>query len=206
MRLAALATVIFALAGTARAADLTVTVRTAAGRPVADAVVSVYPASGAGSARLDGPFKVTQHDIMFDPTVLIVPVGAEVSFPNLDKVRHHVYSFSPAKTFELKLYGRGEAPSVKFDKAGIVSIGCNIHDRMVAFIDVVDTPYAAKTNAQGVAVVRGLPAGSSRVKVWHPYGKSKDGVVEQALSLSGAAQSLSVPVEVRAPPMSHGAY
>ncbi len=206
MRLPLIVAAFCALAGMAHAADLTVTVRSAAGKPVADAVVSVYPASGAGGARLEGPFKMTQHDIMFDPLVLIVPVGAEVSFPNLDKVRHHVYSFSPAKTFELKLYGHGEAPTVKFDKAGIVSIGCNIHDRMVAFIDVVDTPYAAKTNAQGVAVVRGVPVGSARVKVWHPYGKAKDGAVEQTLAIGATAQALSVPVETRAAPMSHGSY
>lgn len=206
MRSLGLILAFWALAAGAKAADLTVSVRNAQGRPVADAVVSVYPAAGAGGARLEGPFRISQHDVMFDPFVTIVPVGAEVTFPNDDKVRHHVYSFSAAKTFELKLYSKGETRAVRFDKPGVVALGCNIHDQMSAFIDVVDTPFAAKTNAQGLAVIHGLPAsGAARMKVWHPYGKAKDGTVEQTVTLS-AAQTLSVPIEVRPAPMSHGAY
>jgi len=128
MRLLVISILAWAVSSLANAADLTVTVRNSAGRPVADAVVSLYPASGAGALRQDGPYRITQHDVKFDPFVTIVPVGAEVAFPNLDKTRHHVYSFSAAKTFELKLYGQGETRTVRFDKPGIVSLGCNIHD------------------------------------------------------------------------------
>lgn len=178
-----------ALATGALAADLTVTVRNTLGKPVADAVVMVYPQAGGGGRLESSSYRMTQHHLQFDPFVMVAPVGAEVSFPNLDTVRHHVYSFSPTKTFELKLYGRGEAPTVRMDRAGIVALGCNIHDSMVAFIRVVDTPYAVKTNAAGQALVRGLPGGVASLRVWHPYSKAKGGETARAVSLvrEGAA-------------------
>lgn len=207
MRAFVLALGLWAAATGASAADLSVSVRTAAGKPVADAVVAVYPAAGAGAARAAGPYRMTQHDMSFDPFVLVVPVGAEVAFPNQDKVRHHVYSFSDAKNFELKLYGSGESRTVRFDKPGVVSLGCNIHDQMLAFIVVVDTPFAAKTDAQGVAVIHDLPAGQARLTVWHPYGKARGGKIEQSLALSGAAaQSRAIAFEVRPAPIRRGAY
>ncbi|HET6942615.1 MAG TPA: methylamine utilization protein, partial [Sphingomicrobium sp.] len=85
-----------------------------------------------------GTFSVSQRDMQFHPFVLVVPVGAKVSFPNLDPTRHHVYSFSPAKKFELKLFAKDQSRSVVFDKPGVVALGCNIHDAMTAFIYVAD--------------------------------------------------------------------
>ena len=103
----------------AQAADLSVTVRTTAGKPVADAVVMLRPAAG-GAPKPEPGYRMSQHHMQFDPFVLIVPVGAEVAFPNLDPVRHHVYSFSPARTFELKLYSKadGEERGVEDGEAG----------------------------------------------------------------------------------------
>ena len=98
------------------AADFAVAVRTAAGRPVADAVVTVYPVSGTApvsQARFDWPMRMVQQNLQFKPFVLVVPEGATVAFPNLDNVRHHVYSFSPAHPFELKLYGHDETRTVR---------------------------------------------------------------------------------------------
>ena len=117
--LAALAVTLVPVASTA--GDLNLTVRDTAGKPVRDAVISVYPAAGlpAGPIRFPWPYVMAQQNIQFDPAVLVVPVGAEVAFPNRDKVRHHVYSFSPVKKFELKLYGNDETRSVVFDKAGV---------------------------------------------------------------------------------------
>lgn len=192
------------LCASAQAADLTVRVRNAKGSPVANAVVAFYPTGGAGSARLQGPFRMTQYDLQFDPFVLIAPVGASVAFPNLDRVQHHVYSFSPTKVFELKLYGKGEVHSVRFDKAGVAAIGCNIHDQMVAFIYVSDTPFAVKTNAAGVAVLRDAPAAAGRLKIWHPYAKARGGIVEQAAAFIGAVQTVTL--DVRPAPIAHGAY
>lgn len=186
----------------AQAADLTVLVRTPQGKPIANAVVSAYPATGAERSRLRtaGALRVTQHDMSFDPFVLVAPVGAEVSFPNLDTVRHHVYSFSPAKTFELKLYGHDETRTVRFDKPGVVALGCNIHDQMSAFIVVVDTPFAAKTDAAGQVVLHDLPPAALRLQVWHPYAKLKQNTLTRALAAPAAGQRETVVLDLRPAP------
>lgn len=180
------------------------TVKTPTGEPVADAVVTLRPASGAPAPKIEGPYKMAQHHIAFEPTVLIVPVGAEVAFPNLDTVRHHVYSFSPAHPFELKLYGHDETRKVAFDRAGIIALGCNIHDQMAGFIDVVDTPYYAKTDANGEAHITGVPAGAATVTVWHPYLKAPQNRMElkAAIPAVGAATA-QVSADVRRPPAMH---
>jgi hypothetical protein len=177
-----------------------VQVRDAKGRPVADAVVELTPGAGAhGPIRFPWAYRVEQKAMQFQPFVLIVPNGAEVAFPNRDAVRHHVYSFSPAKRFELKLYGKDQTRSVQFDKAGVVAIGCNIHDSMVAFIKVVDTPFAAKTDASGNAVIRGAPNGRAKLSVWHPYGRPPAGVV-RTLAVAPGAHRQDFTLDVRPPP------
>jgi plastocyanin len=193
----------------ARAGDVAFLLSSARGTPVSDAVITAYPEGGgrAGPVRFDWPQEMDQHNLQFAPFVLIVPVGANVSFPNRDAVRHHVYSFSPAKKFELKLYGRDETRSVRFDKAGVVALGCNIHDNMVAFIRVVDTPFAAKSDASGQAVLRGLPPGPVRVRIWHPYQKAADNEIVRTVTVppSGAGREL-VQMDVRAGPDRRRAY
>src|SRR5579872_569742 len=124
------------------AAPLSVRVVDASGRPVRDAVVTLYPAGAAGRApRSSGRFVITQQNMQFHPFLTIIPVGADVSFPNLDSTKHHVYSFSPAKKFELKLFARDQSRTVHFDKAGVVALGCNIHDQMSAFVVVTDSAW-----------------------------------------------------------------
>jgi hypothetical protein len=91
-----------------------------------------------------------------------------VTFPNFDTVRHHVYSFSAAKTFELKLYAGVPNAPVTFDKPGVAVLGCNIHDRMAAWVVVADTPWSARSDADGRARIEALPAGSYKLSVWHP--------------------------------------
>jgi len=152
------------------AADLTVAVRDSAGRPVRDAVITVVPASGVprGPIRFNWPLRVAQQDLQFDPYVLIAPVGGTVSFPNVDRVRHHVYSFSRGNRFEIELYGRDQTRTHVFTSAGVAALGCNIHDQMLAYVKVVDTPWAAKTGPTGDVVVTGLPAGGATLRVWHP--------------------------------------
>ncbi len=146
------------------------------GKPVADAVVTVKPASGVGRGPIRFPWgtTMTQQNIAFNPHVLIVPVGATVSFPNKDKVRHHVYSFSKSARFELKLFSRDETRSYTFTSPGAVALGCNIHDTMSGFIKVVDTPFAARSNGAGQVQIAGLPAGAATVTVWHPSLRGKD--------------------------------
>src|ERR1700741_5045230 len=167
--------ILFALAlllpqAPANAAPVAVEVRGTGGATVSDAVVSLHLVGRPTPAPAPLPrYDVTQKDLQFRPFVLVVPVNAEVAFPNLDPVRHHVYSFSPAKRFELKLYAREQNRVVRFDKAGIVPLGCNIHDQMTAYVNVVNTPWAIRTNAAGKAVLTNIPPGSARVTIWHPY-------------------------------------
>ena len=196
------------LCAPAWAADLTVSVKTLAGKPVRDAVVSVYPDSGAaGAPRPSGPFRVVQQNLQFDPFVLVVPQGAEVSFPNRDAVRHHVYSFSPANRFELRLYGKDETRKVKFDKAGVVALGCNIHDQMVGFVKVVDTPFAVLTGDSGEAVVHGLPPGGATVRIWHPYAKVAKNEIERRMTLPrDVPLREAISFDLRVPPERRGGY
>ena len=192
-----------ALASSAAAGDLTVTVRGDDGAALPDAVVLVHAAGVAaapGPIRYSWPMTMTQQNIAFNPYVLIVPMGSTVGFPNKDKVRHHVYSFSAAKKFELKLYGQQEERTVTFEKAGIVALGCNIHDSMIGYIYVADTPFAAKTNAAGEAVVHGLPGGAGTLTVWHPDMKSH-APVDKPLNLTSAA--VAVTLELKPAPMRH---
>lgn len=189
--------IIFAvlLGSPAFAADLTVSVRDSAGRPVRDAVVTVVPASGvpAGPIRFAWPMRVTQQNIQFDPFVLIAPVGASVSFPNLDRVRHHVYSFSRGNRFEIELFGRDETRSHVFTTAGVAALGCNIHDQMLAYVKVVDTPWAAKTGATGDVVITGLPTGGATLRVWHPRlaGRGNEIATVYTQAAAGSRQLIS---------------
>ena len=123
----------------ARAGSVSVAVTSATGRPLAGAIVSI-DVPGTARPAAPGPYVMAQHNIAFDPHILIVPVGATVLFPNKDQVRHHVYSFSRAKKFEIKLYSRDETKSEKFDTPGVVSLGCNIHDSMSGYLYVTATP------------------------------------------------------------------
>jgi len=188
----------------ALAGDLIMTVRDSAGRPVANAVVMVRPAAGvpAGPIRFPWPYTVAQQNIQFDPFVLIAPVGANVAFPNRDKVRHHVYSFSAGNKFELKLFGRDESRSVVFKAVGVAAIGCNIHDQMVGFIRVVDTPWAIKTGADGVATLRGIPAGAASVTVWHPYLRApKNELIRKSTFTAAGVLREAATIELRMPAM-----
>ncbi len=173
---------------TAAAADIQLLVRDQSGAAVRDAVVTIVAPGRAAPARPARPFQVEQKDIRFNPFVLVVPVGAEVVFPNRDKVRHHVYSFSKPKKFELKLYGREEQRSVRFDTPGAVAIGCNIHDSMSGFIKVVDTPWAAKTDEAGRAAIGGLPGGTLQLRVWHPRARAPGNELVQAITLPAAGR------------------
>jgi plastocyanin len=196
-----LSTVLLALsvAQSASAAELSFILKTPAGQPVSDAVITFRPSAPSPAPKVAGGYVMTQENIQFHPFVLVVPVGAEVSFPNHDKVRHHVYSFSPAKRFELKLYGHDETRSVRFDKAGIVAIGCNIHDSMSAYIDVVDTPYAVRTDDKGEAVLADVPSGPGVLTIWQPYLKSPRNEQTRPLTVANDARAAYV-LDLRAPP------
>lgn len=183
------------------AAPLTVRVVDASGRPVRDAVVTLHPAGGAArQARSAARFVISQQNMQFHPFLTIVPLGSDVSFPNFDNTKHHVYSFSPAKRFELKLFAKDQSRTVHFDKAGVVALGCNIHDQMSAFIVVTDSWWTARTNGQGVVTFADAPNAPGRVTVWHPYLRAPGGEVQEAVAPT--QRSASFQVRLRPPPSS----
>lgn len=179
-------------------APLSVRVVDASGRPVRDAVVILHSAQGARVPKPGGRYVVSQQNLQFHPFLTVIPVGADVSFPNLDPTKHHVYSFSPAKRFELKLFAKDQSRTVHFDKAGVVALGCNIHDGMSAFIVVTDSVWTARTNAQGMVTFGDAPGAPGRVTVWHPYLRASGGEVEQTVAANQRSASFSI--RLRPPP------
>lgn len=169
----------------AHAADLQTFIHKADGTPVADAVITLMPESGSPPKPASpGEAIMDQVHSTFVPHVLVVPVGTQVNFPNSDHIHHDVYSFSPAKTFELPLYKGVPAHAVLFDKPGVVVLGCNIHDWMLGYIDVVTSPWYAMTDATGHASVKAVPAGNYTVTVWQPDLDAPDGKVLKHVELS----------------------
>lgn len=187
------------------AAPFTVRVVDSSGKPVRDAVVTVRPAGNAAKApRQGGHFVVSQKNMQFHPFVTVIPVGANVSFPNFDSSKHHVYSFSPAKQFELKLFARDQSRSVHFDKPGVVALGCNIHDQMTAFIVVTDSAWTAKTNGHGVASLGDIPNARAKVTVWHPYMRAPGNAVSRVIAPGDRGEGFKV--ALRPPPMAMPDY
>ena len=195
-----LALVAFIFCGAPQAASLTVELRDNNGKPLSEAVVWIEPAAGDPAAPQDRlpaerPLVMDQQKRLFTPYILPVQRGTRVIFPNSDPINHHVYSFSPAKRFELRLHHQGDsAQEVTFDKPGLVSIGCNIHDSMQAFIQVVDTPFARKSDESGRVVLRGVPAQVRQVRVYHPLLRSPG---NQMVVNVDASRNATVPVTVR---------
>src|SRR5450755_1210247 len=179
----------------AQTAEIAVTVTDEQGRPVADAVLIAVPVDGSvRPAQRAREGSVNQVDKEFAPRVTVVQLGASVSFPNHDDVRHQVYSFSPAKRFELPLYAGVPAQPIVFDKPGVVVLGCNIHDWMVGYIYVSESPFYAKTEADGRATINGLPREEARVRVWHPDMTASEDSTARSLA---ARENNSKPTEWR---------
>lgn len=130
------------------------------------------------------PQVVHQIDTQFSPHILMAQMGAEISFPNADNVKHHVYSFSEAKKFELRLYKEEKPEPIPFDKAGTVTLGCNIHDWMLGYVYVVDTPYFAKTNESGFVQIE-LPAGDYELRLHNPLLQYEDSELVKTVNISG---------------------
>lgn len=140
----------------------------AAGSPTPHLAIALTPVTGTQLEDHASEGEIVQIDRSFVPLVSIVRSGTSVHFPNRDSVRHHVYSFSPPKIFELKLYvGTPEKPVV-FDTPGLVVLGCNIHDQMIGYVLVRDTPWIAVTGEDGVAKIQGVPDGDYQLEWWHP--------------------------------------
>jgi len=187
----------------AQTAEIAASVTDQQGRPVADAVLIAVPVDGnmrPPQRPRDG--SIDQVDKEFFPRVTVVPVGASVTFPNHDDVRHQVYSFSPAKRFELPLYAGVPAQPVVFDKPGVVVLGCNIHDWMVGYVYVSESPFFAKTGKDGKAVLAELPARAYVLRVWHPQLETSEDATHKTIDVSRdrrveAAWTVKLKQEVR---------
>jgi plastocyanin len=196
-------------ASAARAASVEAHVHDAAGRAIEDAAVVLEPLSGPVT-RHAARATIAQRDREFIPYFTIVQTGTAVDFPNHDPFKHHVYSFSAAKKFEIKLYAGKPQQPIVFDKPGEVAIGCNIHDWMEAYVLVVDTPYFAKTDRAGHAAMANVPPGRYRLTLYHPREKGKVPPREIAIGAARAVLDLTLEAAPRVvkpkPPMDPGAY
>ena len=198
--------------GELKAGSLIVKVKDGKGAPVSDAVV--YAESSATAARSGTRDVIDQRNKQFIPYVTALQVGTSVLFPNKDNIRHHVYSLSPAKRFELPLYAGVPAEPVVFDHEGFVTLGCNIHDWMVAYIAVVATPYFQITGRDGRAALKDLAPGQYTVAVWHPLLKGRPEASAQHVDLrQGEANELLFSLDLkpnfrarRTPGLSNGGY
>ena len=171
---------------TAPAAALNLSFTDTAGKPLLDAVALLEPASGKVAVKPLADVEISQAKRQFSPRVTLITTGTRATFPNFDTVRHHVYSFSPTKTFELKLYAGVPGVPLLFDKPGVAVLGCNIHDSMAAWVVVADTPWFARSAANGHARIDAVPPGNYRLRLWHPG--LAPGTEPAALALSiGAA-------------------
>ena len=176
----------------APAAALDVLVTTAAGQPLPDAVVFLESREARAAVKPAAGVEVAQVDKRFAPTITVVTVGTAVNFPNRDTVRHHVYSFSAVKKFEIKLYVGTPAAPVVFDQPGIAVLGCNIHDQMAAWVVIVDTPWYGRAGSNGRVSLPQVPAGSYKLRVWHASLPVGDPASEQPLRVESAQQLVTI--------------
>jgi plastocyanin len=191
-----------AITSPAMAGVTTVHVTTPDGKPVRNAVVTMKPVGQAAPApRISGAYHVEQRNTQFNPFISIVPVNADVAFPNFDPFKHHVYSFSPTKQFELKLFAKDQTRSIRFDKAGIVAIGCNIHDSMSAYIFVTDTAWTARTDADGNTYFKDIPSRNVTVAVWHPFLRAPGGTMSRQIAIDVSNRTEGIAIKLRAPPV-----
>ena len=148
-------------------ASVSITVQSPDGRPVAGAVVTIHSMGTEAHPSPAIHAVMDQVNRAFEPDLLVIPVGSAVDFPNSDSVSHQIYSFSPAKRFQLPLYRGNPNPPVHFDQSGIVTLGCNIHDEMLAYLVVTDAQAFGRTDGSGTWNTE-IPRGKYRVSVWHP--------------------------------------
>jgi plastocyanin len=189
LRLAFIAILCASAACSAHAADISVAVADQDGKPARDAVVSLRLAEDGRSVPASAAQKhvIDQTNEAFVPFVTAMRRGDQVQFTNSDRTRHHVYSFSPAKQFELILNPGEKSQALKFDQAGVAAIGCNIHDKMLAYAYVTETPWFAITDAQGRATIKDVPKGKYRASAWHPRMESDSVVADQSVDSENAA-------------------
>jgi len=194
----ALCTLLSAWQPLTRAAELRVSVLDNKGHGVAGIVIvaesATAPPATAPPAKHAAHVEVMdQHNMQFVPSILVIQTGTAVDFPNSDQIEHQVYSFSPAKSFQLSLYAGHKYPPIMFDRPGLVTVGCNIHDFMIGYIYVTNSTFFGRTDADGQLQLHGLPAGSYTLTAWHPLLQEPGGTSPQ-MPVSLAANDHATPV------------
>lgn len=174
-----------------RGAELTITVLSPDGRPQPGMVVTAHPTTGPIRPAPPVHAVMDQVNRTFEPDLLVIPVSSEVTFPNSDTVSHQIYSFSPAKRFQLPLYRGKPYPPTRFDQAGLVTLGCNIHDEMLAYVFVTDAPLFGRTAANGAWSIE-APNGHYRISVWHPRIRDEDKEVQGEVTIAAADATLTL--------------
>lgn len=150
------------------AAQVSIYIADNQGKPLTNIVTLLRSTDMSKAAKTEPAIAIMdQINREFVPHTLVVQQGTKVDFPNSDNVQHHVYSFSPAKTFELKLYSELEVEPQLFNTPGVVELGCNVHDWMLGYIYVADTPYFTQSNSEGKATIT-VPDGDYTMSIWHP--------------------------------------
>lgn len=185
------------------AQSLTITLSDDKKKAIQYAVVYATPKDKKYLAKLQANYEkkpytlsIAQRNKTYQPYVSVFQKGTLIRFLNYDRVKHHVYSFSPAKNFELPLYSGVPPKSIRLNKIGIITLGCNIHDWMLAYAVVVETPFFAKTNAQGKAILKNLPRGDYKLTLWHPQQK-RHTIVQKILNIPIKNSSLSFKMSLK---------
>jgi plastocyanin len=186
------------------AGSLDVIARTVDNHPVEGAIVTVFALDGANKPAAPIAAVVDQIKLAFAPDLTVIPVGSTISFPNSDTTRHQVYSFSPAHRFQLPMYRGKPYPPVRFDEPGLITLGCNIHDGMLAYVVVTDAQYFGRTDSHGEFNVPNVAHGRYRVTIWHPRLKdSAESVVKDVIVGDGerAAATIKLDKALRLSPL-----
>jgi len=195
-----LATTLLALFSSAHAADIPVQISDQNGDPAANAVIVLSNAMSTGShptaERLESSRLVDQRDETFIPHVTVIPRNGNVRFANTDAPLHQVYSFSPVKRFELTLEPGETSPAIVFDQIGVAAIGCNIHDHMIAYVFVTDSPWTVITDEHGAANIADVPNGTYDVGIWHPRTPPATETPQRNLIVDDAGASLQASIRL----------
>ena len=154
--------------------------------------------TGGGAAAVARPVtvEIAITDKTYAPHVVVVPLGSTVRFPNHDPFNHNVFSVSEPNSFDLGLYGRGEAKSYTFTHPGLVRVYCNVHPRMVAYVLVMENRYYAQPGNDGSFAIEDVPAGRYRLHVWHERIPSEV-VKEVSPGTAGASPELQIALNAR---------
>ena len=177
------------------------------GKPVASAVVSLFPESKtsmpSAASRLATEKTIDQRNETFIPFVTVIPKGGHVVFANNDQTTHQVYSFSKIKQFEITLKAGESSAPFAFDTTGVAALGCNIHDHMIAYTFVAESPWTALTDENGHVTISGVPPGNYQAQVWHPKFSPGREPPKANVAVSGDTARWQATVKLLAPKMAH---